>query len=80
MKRQRRRQRLFMMLAMLLMTQTMPAQVNKYFENHIFVGTLNGKTPVEVAWQTNAEGRMAGYIYYPNASRPAPILIVGHHG
>ena len=65
---------------LLLVTLTASAQVDKYLENHIFVGTMNGKIPVEVAWQSNLDGRMAGYIYYPNASKPAPILIVGHYG
>ena len=65
---------------LLLVTLTASAQVDKYLENHIFVGTMNGKIPVEVAWQSNLDGRMAGYIYYPNASKPAPILIVGHNG
>ena len=67
-------------LVLLLVALTTSAQVDKYLENHIFVGTMNGKIPVEVAWQSNLDGRMAGYIYYPNASKPAPILIVGHNG
>ena len=67
-------------LILLLVALTTSAQVDKYLENHIFVGTMNGKIPVEVAWQSNLDGRMAGYIYYPNASKPAPILIVGHYG
>lgn len=67
-------------LILLLVALTASAQVDKYLENHIFVGTMNGKIPVEVAWQSNLDGRMAGYIYYPNASKPAPILIVGHYG
>ena len=65
---------------LLFFALTASAQVDKYLENHIFVGTMNGKIPVEVAWQSNLDGRMAGYIYYPNASKPAPILIVGHYG
>ena len=67
-------------LILLLVALTTSAQVDKYLENHIFVGTMNGKIPVEVAWQSNLDGRMAGYIYYSNASKPAPILIVGHYG
>ena len=67
-------------LILLLVALTASAQVDKYLENHIFVGTMNGKIPVEVAWQSNLDGRMAGYIYYPNASKPTPILIVGHYG
>ena len=59
-----------------LWAMTMSAQVNNIFESHIFVGTLNGKTPVEIAFQSTAE-RDAGYIYYPKASNPAPILIIG---
>ena len=59
-----------------LWAMTMSAQVNNIFESRIFVGTLNGKTPVEIAFQSAAQ-RNAGYIYYPKASNPAPILIIG---
>ena len=65
---------LFAVLGLWAMTAS--AQVNKYLESRVFVGTLNGKTPVEIAFQSTAD-RNAGYIYYPKASSPAPILIVG---
>lgn len=38
---------------------------------------LNGRTPVIIAFQVDAEGIVAGYIYYPRAKHPAPIMIKG---
>lgn len=57
---------------------TMAAQSDvRYFK-----GKLNGKTVFELAFEEKVMGaddiRCAGYMYYPNAKSPAPILIVGH--
>ena len=38
---------------------------------------LNGRIPVIIAFQKDAEGIVAGYIYYPRAKNPAPIMIKG---
>ena len=49
-------------------------------ELRVFKGMLNGKIAVEIAIQTaNNQGELiySGYIYYPKAKQPAPILIVG---
>ena len=54
-----------------------------YAETHGFKAIMNGKIAVEVFFQTNLhddEWQMAGYIYYPNAKKPAPILIVDYWG
>ena len=50
------------------------------YEHHVFKGMLNGKIAVEIAFQTaynDGDWLTAGYIYYPKAKSPAPILIVG---
>ena len=52
-------------------------------ENRGFKALLNGKIAVEVFFQTaynNGEWQTAGYIYYPKAKSPAPILIVRNWG
>lgn len=46
---------------------------------HRFDAKLNGKTSVIIAFQKDADGIVAGYIYYPRAKNPAPILIVGSY-
>ena len=38
---------------------------------------LDGRISVIIAFQRNEAGKVAGYIYYPNAKNPAPIMIVG---
>lgn len=38
---------------------------------------LDGRIPVIIVFQTNADSIAAGYIYYPRAKKPAPIMIVG---
>ena len=38
---------------------------------------LNGRTPVIIAFQKNEKDIVAGYIYYPRAKNPAPIMIKG---
>lgn len=51
-------------------------------EIHFFKGKLNGKTAFELVYGYQSVGendyRCAGYMYYPNAKTPAPILVVGH--
>ena len=50
------------------------------YEKHYFKGKLNNKIPVEIVWYTtlnDGDWVNMGYIYYPNAKNPAPILIVG---
>ena len=52
-------------------------------ENRGFKAMLNGKIAVELAFQTvcnDGEWQTAGYIYYPKAKAPAPILIVENWG
>lgn len=46
-------------------------------------GDLDGKIPVIIVFQKTEDDILGGYIYYPRAKRPAPILIVGsvtHYG
>lgn len=38
---------------------------------------LNGRTPVIIAFQKDEKDIVAGYIYYPRAKNPAPIMIKG---
>ena len=38
---------------------------------------LNGRTPVIITFQKNEKDIVAGYIYYPRAKNPAPIMIKG---
>lgn len=38
---------------------------------------LDGRISVIIVFQRNEAGTVAGYIYYPNAKNPAPIMIVG---
>ena len=52
-------------------------------ENRGFKAVMNGKYAVDVFFQTactNGEWQTAGYIYYPKAKSPAPILIVENWG
>lgn len=44
---------------------------------HRYDAKLDGKIPVVIAFQQNADNTVAGYIYYPKAKHPAPILLVG---
>jgi len=49
---------------------------------YYFKGKMGGKITVELAFETfldEEEGLAAGYILYPNAKHPAPILLVGYH-
>ena len=38
---------------------------------------LNGRIPVIIAFQKDEKDIVAGYIYYPRAKNPAPIMIKG---
>ena len=52
-------------------------------ENRGFKALLNGKYAVEVFFQTahnDGDWQTAGYIYYPKAKNPAPILIAENWG
>jgi len=42
-----------------------------------FDAKLDGRIPVNIVFQKNDAGIVAGYIYYPRAKRPAPIIIRG---
>ena len=47
---------------------------------YYFKGKMGGKISVEIAFQKfmdTEKGTVAGYIFYPKAKNPAPILIVG---
>ena len=69
--------RLFLSIAVLACTICTNAQTT--FEHHGFKALLNGKIQVEIAFETamnDGEQITAGYIYYPKAKTPAPILIV----
>lgn len=66
-------------LTLLLMICATTASAQTY-ENRGFKALMNGKIPVEVMVQTtrnqDGEWMTAGYLYYPKAKTPAPILIV----
>lgn len=51
------------------------------FETLCFSGKMDGKISVIIAfdYHVDNEHRPAGYIYYPKAKNPAPILIVGNY-
>ena len=65
-----------LLMMMLMFTLGMSAQT--IVERVAFQATLNGKIPVRVAFEVDAEKTAAGEIYYPKAKNPAPILIVGY--
>lgn len=50
-------------------------------ETLCFSGKMGGKISVIIAfdYHIDNEERPSGYIYYPNAKNPAPILIVGNY-
>ena len=52
----------------------------QHYENRGFKALMNGRIPVEVMFQTTQnqddQWMTAGYLYYPKAKNPAPILIV----
>lgn len=39
---------------------------------------LDGRIPVIIAFQENNDDNVAGYIYYPKAKHPAPIMVAGY--
>ena len=48
---------------------------------YYFTGKMGGKVTVEIAFQKyvdEEDGIVAGYILYPKAKNPAPILLVGY--
>ena len=65
-------------LALFGMAITMVAQS----EVHYLKGKLNGKIAFELMYEVKAVSsndiRTAGYMYYPKAKNPAPILIAGN--
>ena len=66
-------------LAFLFACCTLVIAAQEVTENRGFKAVLNEKIAVEVFFQTayiNGEWQTAGYIYYPKAKSPAPILIV----
>ena len=72
----------FRVLLIAVMLWAIPDSISAqdFFERHVFKGMLNDKIPIELIWYTSlndGEWVNAGYIYYPNAKNPAPILIVG---
>lgn len=42
---------------------------------YVFSGTLGGKTPMDIVFHDNGKGVVAGYVYYPQAKNPDPIMI-----
>lgn len=72
--------RTILSLLLLICATSMQAQDTKYYG---FKAKLNGKIAVELIYhneQNNGEWISAGYIYYPHAKTPAPILIVEDWG
>ena len=71
------------MFILWLMIFASTAVANSQVETHAFKARLNSKIAVEVVFQTtqnDGEWMTAGYIYYPKAKAPAPILIVKNWG
>lgn len=70
-------------LAIIFACCSLIVTAQKVTENRGFKAVMNGKYAVEVFFQTactNGEWQTAGYIYYPKAKSPAPILIVENWG
>lgn len=44
---------------------------------HRFDAMLDGRIPVNIVFQRTDDDVVAGYIYYPKAKNPAPIMIAG---
>ncbi len=68
-----------LVLSIALLVCATCAKAQTAFEHHGFKALLNGKIQVEVAFETamnDGEQITAGYIYYPKAKTPAPILLV----
>ncbi len=45
---------------------------------YAFRAQLDGCISVEIYYEVESERNVAGYIYYPKAKHPAPILLVGY--
>ena len=63
-------------LSLLLFVSATYVQAQETVEHYAFKALLNGKIPVEVAFegrQNDTDWMTAGYIYYPKAKNPAPI-------
>ena len=70
-------------LSLLLFVSATYVQAQETVERYAFKALINGKIPVEVAFegrQNDTDWMTAGYIYYPKAKNPAPILIVNYWG
>lgn len=63
---------------MLMLLVAMGSSAQTIIQRVAFQATLNGKIPVRVAFEVDADNNAAGEIYYPKAKTPAPILIVGY--
>lgn len=44
---------------------------------HRYDAKLDGRIPVTIALQEDSEIHVAGYIYYPRAKTPDPIMVIG---
>ena len=69
----------FLFLTISLAAMTLQAWADGFIYYH-FQGKMGGKVSVELVFQKFEDGDediVAGYIYYPKAKNPAPILIVG---
>lgn len=44
-----------------------------------YTAKLDGRIPIIIVLQRNADDTVAGYIYYPRAKNPAPIMVVGSY-
>ena len=70
-------------LSLLLVVSAVCVKAQDTSKHHVFKALLNGRIAVEVAFETaenNGEWLTAGYIFYPKAKNPAPILIVSDWG
>ena len=70
-------------LALFFVCCTLVIAAQEVTENRGFKAVMNGKYAVEVFFQTahnDGDWQTAGYIYYPKAKSPAPILIVENWG
>ena len=44
-----------------------------------YTAKLDGRIPIIIVLQRNADDTVAGYIYYPRTKNPAPIMVVGSY-
>ena len=79
------RKLLFLLLLCIMGTQTWAIEGDKNTESsglldlpcYRFEAKLDGRIPVTIVFQKTSHDIVGGYIYYPKAKNPAPILIVG---